>query len=116
MAETKRSAEESAEHDRLVRARFRGHDTFFLIHVENQATSKSGFPARIFHYFARLHEKYGLPVYPVVIFSYESRAEMTVYDQEVAKVSPPERKAIMQIVNEWEARGEARGRRLGELQ
>ena len=38
-----------------------------------------------------------------------SGAEMAVYDQEVAKVSPPERKAIMQIVNEWEARGKARG-------
>ena len=34
---------------------------------------------------------------------------MAVYDQEVAKVSPPERKAIMQIVNEWDVRGHVLG-------
>jgi hypothetical protein len=33
-----------------------------------------GFSGVMFRYFARLTEKYDLPVYPVVIFSYDSPA------------------------------------------
>lgn len=58
--------------DVLMKARFRGEDAFFLIHVENQATAQADFPKRMFRYFARLTEKYDLPVYPVVIFSYDA--------------------------------------------
>ena len=64
-------AREKRAVDLLVKAKFRGQDTFFLIHVENQASAKAGFPKRMFRYFARLHTKYDLPVYPVVIFSYD---------------------------------------------
>ena len=39
-----------------------------------------------------------------------SEAEMAVYDQEVATIDPPEREAVMRVVNEWEARGEAKGK------
>ncbi len=53
----------------MVKARFRGQETFFRMHVEAQSTSKTGFPKRMFTYFSRLHEKYDLPVYPVVLFS-----------------------------------------------
>jgi len=42
-------------------------------------------------------------------------AEMKVYDQELQTIDPPDREAVMQIVNEWEARGEARGEALGEV-
>ncbi len=62
---------ERREVDLIVKARFRGQDTCFIIHVENQATAQADFPQRMFFYFARLHEKYGLPIYPVVIFSYD---------------------------------------------
>ncbi len=55
-----------------MKARFRGEEAFFLIHVENQATAQADFPKRMFRYFARLTEKYDLPVYPVVIFSYDA--------------------------------------------
>ena len=55
-----------------MKARFRGAEAFFLIHVENQATAQTDFPKRMFRYFARLTEKYDLPVYPVVIFSYDA--------------------------------------------
>ena len=58
--------------DILMKARFRGADAFFLIHIENQATAQADFPKRMFRYFARLTEKYDLPVYPVVIFSYDT--------------------------------------------
>lgn len=73
------TAGEKHEVDVLVKARFRGQDTFFLIHVENQASAKPGFPKRMFVYFSRLLEKYDLPIYPVVIFSYDKpqRAEPT---------------------------------------
>ena len=63
---------EKHEVDVLMRARLRGEEAFFLIHVENQATAQADFPKRMFRYFARLTEKYDLPVYPVVLFSYDA--------------------------------------------
>ncbi len=73
---------ETHEVDLLMKARVRGEDTFFLIHVENQSTAQAEFPRRMFRYFARLTEKYNLPVYPVVIFSYDTphRPEPTRYE------------------------------------
>ena len=75
------TAGDKHEVDLVAKARFRGQDTFFLIHVENQASAQSDFPRRMFGYFARLHGKYALPVYPVVLFSYDEpkRAEPTRY-------------------------------------
>lgn len=71
------TAGEKHEVDLLARARVRGEDAFFLIHVENQAKPQAEFGKRMFRYFARLHEKYDVPIYPVVIFSYDEpkRAE-----------------------------------------
>jgi hypothetical protein len=64
-------AAERHEVDLLVKARFRGQgEAFFLIHVENQASAQADFARRMFRYFARLHEKHGLPVFPVAVFSY----------------------------------------------
>lgn len=59
------------ESDLVVKARFQGQEAFFLILVENQSTPQSGFPKRMFTYFARFHEKFDLPVYPVVIYSFD---------------------------------------------
>ena len=59
------------EVDLLVRAKFRDDEAFFLVHIENQSTSQSDFAKRMFRYFARLTEKYDLPVYPVVIYSHD---------------------------------------------
>ncbi|MCW3100183.1 MAG: hypothetical protein JWL77_5801 [Chthonomonadaceae bacterium] len=75
------TAGEKHEADLVVKARFRDQDAFFLVHVENQSTTETDFPRRMFTYFARLHEKYQLPVYPVVIFSYDApqRAEPNHY-------------------------------------
>ncbi len=61
---------ERYETDLLVQAQFRGEPSCFLIHVENQATAQTSFGKRMFRYFARLSEKYDLPIYPVVVFSY----------------------------------------------
>jgi hypothetical protein len=60
---------ERHEADLVVRAMFREQPLFFLIHVEAQARPEAGFPRRMFGYFAHLHEKYDLPVYPIAVFS-----------------------------------------------
>ena len=48
------------------------HDACFLIHVENQSSAQVGFGKRMFRYFARLDEEFDLPVYPIVLFSYDA--------------------------------------------
>jgi hypothetical protein len=57
--------------DLLAKVKYREKDTFFLIHVEAQSYTQQDFAKRIFKYFARLYEKYDLPIYPVVIFSFD---------------------------------------------
>jgi hypothetical protein len=68
--------------DIIVKVRLRGQDAFIIIHVEHQSTSESGFPRRMFRYFFKIHEKFDLPVYPIVIFSFDSplRAEPDRYE------------------------------------
>jgi predicted transposase YdaD len=62
---------ERHEADLVARVKLRSEEAFFLIHVENQATARPNFARRMFTYFARLHERHGLRVYPVAIFSYD---------------------------------------------
>ena len=62
---------EKKEVDLLARVKYRQQDTYFLIHIENQSYSQSEFTKRMFKYFSRLYEKYDLPIYPVVIFSFD---------------------------------------------
>ncbi|GBE93401.1 Rpn family recombination-promoting nuclease/putative transposase [Nostoc cycadae] len=57
--------------DLLAKVKYREKDTFFLIHVEAQSYTQQDFAKRMFKYFARLYEKYDLPIYPVVIFSFD---------------------------------------------
>jgi hypothetical protein len=70
---------ESHEADLAVKARFQGRDSYFLIHVEHQASAEAEFGRRMFRYFARFYERHALPVYPVVVFSYDAphRSEPT---------------------------------------
>ncbi|MFN6565306.1 MAG: Rpn family recombination-promoting nuclease/putative transposase [Nostoc sp. ChiSLP01] len=72
---------EKKEIDLLVQVRYQGQETCFLIHVENQSYTEKAFAKRMFKYFARLHEKYDLPIYPVVIFSFDEpkRPEPQIY-------------------------------------
>jgi len=60
------------EADVVAQVRFKGAASCFLVHVENQAQSQAEFGRRMHRYFARLHEKYAIPVYPVAIFSHDS--------------------------------------------
>ncbi len=61
---------DSHEVDLVVKARIKGEEAFFLVHVEAQSERQSDFPRRMFRYFARLYEKHGLPVFPVAVFSW----------------------------------------------
>jgi len=63
---------DSHEADLVATGRFRGEDTVFLIYIETQASRRPQFARRMFKYFARLHEKHGLPVYPVALLSYDA--------------------------------------------
>jgi predicted transposase YdaD len=56
--------------DLVIKARCKGNDSFFLIHVEHQAQHQVDFSSRFLHYFARLHKQYKLPIYPIVVFSF----------------------------------------------
>lgn len=76
------SAGQRHEVDLLVKAKFNQSDAFFLVHVESQATAQDEFAKRMFRYFARLHEKFDLPVYPIALLSYDSpqRPEPDTYE------------------------------------
>jgi predicted transposase/invertase (TIGR01784 family) len=43
-------------------------DDKFILHIEFQSTRDSNMPRRMMSYYARIVDKYGLPVYPVVIY------------------------------------------------
>ena len=58
------------EADIVAKIRFRGQESFFLIHLEHQAQPQAEYARRMFRYFSGLHEKYNLPVYPIALFSY----------------------------------------------
>ncbi len=66
------TAGERHEVDIIVKARFRGLATYFLVLVENQANQYTKFGKRFFKYFARLYEEHDLPVYPIVLFSFDN--------------------------------------------
>ncbi len=66
------TAGEQYEADLVVQIRFRQQETFFLVHIENQSYPQADFGRRMFRYFARLFEKHALPVYPIVVFSYDT--------------------------------------------
>lgn len=62
---------ERREVDLVVKVSFRHQPSFFLIHVESQAQPQAEFARRMFSYFARLHDKHRLAVYPIALFSYD---------------------------------------------
>ncbi|GAP99745.1 DUF4351 domain-containing protein [Leptolyngbya sp. NIES-2104] len=57
--------------DLLVEVKQLGEDAVFIFHLEAQASPESHFTRRIFFYFARLHQKFLLRIYPIVIFSFD---------------------------------------------
>ena len=58
--------------DLVVKVRYKNSFVFFIILIEMQASSKPGFPRRMFLYYSRLLEKYGLPIYPIVLCTFDN--------------------------------------------
>ena len=58
--------------DLVVRVKFRGQEGFVLVHVEHQGQRDRHIGLRMFLYAAWLIERYGLPVYPILLTSYET--------------------------------------------
>jgi hypothetical protein len=59
------------EADLVFKGKFKGNDTFLLMDFEHQSKAPPTFPGRVYGYHFRLSESYGLPVYPVVIYSHQ---------------------------------------------
>jgi hypothetical protein len=59
------------EVDVLAKVKFRDKDAFFLMLAEPMSATRADYSRTMFHYVARLDEKYRLPVYPVAIFSFD---------------------------------------------
>jgi Domain of unknown function (DUF4351)/Putative transposase, YhgA-like len=57
--------------DLLAEVKVLGQDAVILIHVEAQSSSETDFAQRMFFYFARLYQKYGHRIYPIVVFSFD---------------------------------------------
>ena len=77
---------ERYEADLVARGQLRDRSSPFLLHIEIQAKAEAGFPRRQFRYFSRLHDKYGIPVYSVVIFSFDTprRTQPSRYQVQLA--------------------------------
>ncbi len=56
--------------DLLIKTRFRGKTTGFLIHLEHQAQRASDLNWRMLEYFVLDRREYMLPVYPIAVLSY----------------------------------------------
>ncbi|MBD2387420.1 DUF4351 domain-containing protein [Cylindrospermum sp. FACHB-282] len=77
------TAGEKYETDLIAQVTFRGERSYFLIHIEAESGSRPRFNKRMFRYFARLHEKFDLPIYPIVIFSYDSPKTLAVSNYQI---------------------------------
>ncbi|AFZ27036.1 Putative transposase, YhgA [Cylindrospermum stagnale PCC 7417] len=77
------TAGEKYETDLIAQVRFRGEPSYFLIHLEAESGSRPKFNKRMFRYFARLHEKFDLPIYPIVIFSYSSPKKLAISNYQI---------------------------------
>lgn len=60
------------EADLVVQGRIRGELATFITHLEHQAQEDSQLHARMFRYFARFHDRYAVPVYPIALCSYRT--------------------------------------------
>jgi hypothetical protein len=58
--------------DIVALTKFQGQDYSFLVHIENESSSKTDFNQRLFRYFCSLFLRYNRPIYPIVVFSYNS--------------------------------------------
>ena len=77
------TAGDKYETDLIAKVQFLGKLSYFLIHIEAESGAKSKFNQRMFRYFCRLHEKFDLPIYPIVIFSYSSPKTLAINNYQI---------------------------------
>ena len=58
--------------DMVIQTRLRNRRATILIHLEHQAQPDPTLARRMFRYFARFHDRYDLPIYPIALCSYPS--------------------------------------------
>ncbi|MFM6339184.1 MAG: Rpn family recombination-promoting nuclease/putative transposase [Dolichospermum sp.] len=78
------TAGEKYETDLIAQVKFLGKPSNLLIHIEAESGAKPKFNQRMFRYFSRLHEKFDLPIYPIVIFSYSSPKTLAVNNYQIS--------------------------------
>jgi hypothetical protein len=77
------TAGDKYETDLIAKAKFLGQPSYFVIHIEAESGARPKFNQRMFRYFARLDEKLDLPIYPIVIFSYDSPKTVAVNNYQI---------------------------------
>lgn len=86
------SQEDMRSHADLVfRAKVRNKESFFIVHIEPQEGKRNltKFGKRMLKYFVGIHEKYDLPVYPIVVFTFGGRSRQqqpSIYEVKVAEL------------------------------
>ena len=76
--------------DIIAETKLKGEDSLIIVHVEPQSTYDKSFHERMFFYFSRLYEKYGRPIVPIAIFSYDQPRE----EKEVLTLHFPFKKVL----------------------
>ena len=77
------TAGDKYETDLIAKVKFLGQPSYFVIHIEAESGARPKFNQRMFRYFARLDEKLDLPIYPIVIFSYDSPKTVAVNNYQI---------------------------------
>ena len=67
-----RSKSKKRAADLVAKVKYRSQPAFFLLHAEAQGQPQAHFNQRMFRYFAKLHDKYKLPVYPLALLTFAS--------------------------------------------
>src|SRR5699024_2567438 len=57
-----------------------------VVHIEHQSTKQRDFNKPMFRYFSSLYNKYGKPIIPIAIFSYEEDWEENKFEMDFAGV------------------------------
>jgi hypothetical protein len=63
---------EDREADLVFQAMLKEEKSRFVFHIEPQSYYELRFHSRMLQYFARVYEKYSLPVYSIAVFSYDT--------------------------------------------
>ena len=58
--------------DIVALTKFQQQDYSFFVHIENQARNDTNYNRQMFRYFCSLFLKYDRPIFPIVVFSYDT--------------------------------------------